>query len=162
MVRVDCKPFRLGCSDFADVFVGCQAAQGLQPSAVIIGVDEVLEMGRQLGMAVIVIAFDCCLLDRTVHAFDLTVGPWVLRLGKPVFDVMAPTSAVEGMATPASGWAVTVLRQVSELDAIIGQYRLDGVGHDLDQFIQERGGRHGVRLVCQPDKRELRCAVDLK
>jgi hypothetical protein len=63
MVRVDCKPLGLGCPDFADVFVGDQAAQRFEPTSIIVGIDEVVEMGCQLGMAVIVIAFDGCLLD---------------------------------------------------------------------------------------------------
>ena len=67
MVRVDCKPFGLGCPDFADVFVGCQAAQGFEPTGIIVGLDEVAEMGCQLCMAVIVIAFDGCLLDCAIR-----------------------------------------------------------------------------------------------
>ena len=50
-------------------------------------------------MAAIVIALDGCLLDRVVKALDLTIGPCVLALGEPVFDIIAPTGAIEGMAT---------------------------------------------------------------
>ena len=56
--------------------VGGQAAQRFEPTGIIVGIDEVVEMGCQLGMAVIVIAFDGCLLDRAIHAFDLTMGAW--------------------------------------------------------------------------------------
>ena len=51
MVRNESKPFRLCLPDFADVFVGSEAAQGLEASAKIVGVDEVVEMRRQLRMA---------------------------------------------------------------------------------------------------------------
>jgi hypothetical protein len=67
MVRVDCKPFGLGCPVFADIFVGGQAAQRFEPPSIIVGIDEDVEMGCQLGMAVIVIAFDGCLLDCAIR-----------------------------------------------------------------------------------------------
>lgn len=44
MVRVERKPFRLVCPDFADVFVGRETTQGLQPVTVVVCVDEVVEV----------------------------------------------------------------------------------------------------------------------
>jgi hypothetical protein len=120
MVRIEYKLLRFGCPDFADVFVGRQASQRFKPTTIVVGIDEVVEMGCQLGMAIIVIAFDGCLLARAIYAFDLAIGPGVLGLSEPVFDIMPPTGAIEGMATPASGGAVAVLGQVGKLDAIIG------------------------------------------
>lgn len=103
MVRIECKSFGLDCPYFADVFVGGEAAQRFEPATVIAGIDDVVEMGSQLGMAAVVIALDGCLLDCAVHAFDLAVGPRVPGLGEPVFDSVAPAGAIEGMAPPASG-----------------------------------------------------------
>ena len=37
---------------------------------------------------------------------------------------------------------------------------MGGVGYGLDEFGQGRGGRHSTRLICQPYKREVRCAGD--
>lgn len=45
-----------------------------------------MEMGGQLGVAVVMVAFDGCLLDCPVHALDLAIGPGVLDLCKPVLD----------------------------------------------------------------------------
>ena len=36
-------------------------------------------------------------LDRSVHAFDLAVGPRVARLGKPVIDVVLGAGVFESM-----------------------------------------------------------------
>ena len=132
MVRVDCKSFRLDYPYFTDVLIGGEATQGFEAVAVIVGIGEVVQVRIQLGMTVVMIAFDGCLLDRAVHTLNLTVGPWMLRLGKVVFDIMAPTSAVEGMTTPASGRTIAVLWQAGKLDAIIGQYRMDDVGYGLN------------------------------
>ena len=40
-------------------------------------------------MSFVVEAFDGCLFEGSVHAFDLSVGPGVLRLSLPVVDVVA-------------------------------------------------------------------------
>ena len=76
----------LVCPYFADVFEGCEALEGLQPPPVIVGVDEVVEMRRQLRVAVIMVPFDGSLLDRPVHPLDLPVGPGMLDFGEPVLD----------------------------------------------------------------------------
>ena len=46
-------------------------------------------------MTVIVIAFDRRVLDRAVHPLDLTDGPRMVRLGKPVLDVIGFANHVE-------------------------------------------------------------------
>jgi hypothetical protein len=43
--RVQAEAFWIACSAFADVFVGCEAAQGLELSAVVVCGDEVVEVG---------------------------------------------------------------------------------------------------------------------
>ena len=44
MVWVEFKSVGFGCPYFADVFEGRETLEGLQPSAVIVGIDEVIEM----------------------------------------------------------------------------------------------------------------------
>ena len=34
------------------------------------------------------VSLDRGFLDRAVHAFDLAVGPWMIDLGRAVFDIM--------------------------------------------------------------------------
>jgi hypothetical protein len=47
----ECESFGFDCPDFADVFVGGEALEGLEPASIIVGVDEVAEVGLELSMA---------------------------------------------------------------------------------------------------------------
>jgi hypothetical protein len=53
---IEDEPVRLGCPDFADLFVGWEAVEGLKPSAEVVRVDEVSEMRLQLPVAVVMVA----------------------------------------------------------------------------------------------------------
>ena len=85
---VEGKSVWLGCPYFADVFEGCEALEGLETPSIIVGVDEVAEVGLELSMAIVMVAFDGDLLDRSVHPLDLAVGPWMPDLGEPVLDAV--------------------------------------------------------------------------
>ena len=98
--------------------------QGLQASTVIIGADEQLEVLSELVVAVVVVAFDGCVLDRAVHPLDLTIGPRVVRLGEPMVDAVFTADLVEAVDPVTRCPAIAVARQVGELDAVI---REDGV-----------------------------------
>ena len=123
MVRIQREAIWLGCPAFADVFVWREATQGLQSAPVIVGVDEVAEVRGQLGMAVVVVAFDGGFLDSPVHPFDLAIGPGMLDLGEPVFDVVLVADPVEDVVE-----GIFMVRHVGELDAVIGQHGVDGIG----------------------------------
>lgn len=58
MVRIEFEPFGFGCPDFADVFVWRESTERFEAAPVVVCVDEVAEVGGQLGMAVVMIAFD--------------------------------------------------------------------------------------------------------
>lgn len=60
---VDVKSVGFGCSYFGDVFEGREALEGFEPPPVVVGIDEVVEVGRQLGMAIIMVPFDGGHLD---------------------------------------------------------------------------------------------------
>ena len=49
---------------------------------------------------------------------------------------------------------------MAELDAVVGQYRVDLVGHGLDQRAQEVGGGLSCRFHFKPGERELGRPVD--
>jgi hypothetical protein len=49
---------------------------------------------------------------------------------------------------------------MAELDAVIGQYRVDLVGHSLDQQAQKVGGRLSRRFLLKPGEREVGRPVD--
>ena len=77
--------------------VGREPAQGLEPLGEVVGIEEGCEMRSQLVVAVVVIAPDGGVLERAVHALDLTVGPWVVRLGEAMLDVVLRAGVVEGV-----------------------------------------------------------------
>ncbi len=79
--------------------------------------------------------FDRCLLDGAVHPLDLTVGRRVVRLGRPVLDVVCFADHVEAHLTRPGG--VTVARLLGKLDAIVGQDRVDPVRHRFQQVFKE-------------------------
>lgn len=88
MDRIDNESFRLRYPSFADEFVGREPLQGLETATKVVRGDDVLEMGSKLIMAIMVEALDGRVLDRAVHALDLAVGPWMLRLCQLVFDIV--------------------------------------------------------------------------
>ncbi len=117
MVWIEGKSVGFDCPYFADVFEGREALEGLQSPAVIVGIDQVVEVGGQLRMAVIMVPLDGCFLDSPVHSFDLPGGPEMLDLGEPMLDVVFLASQV-GL--------VTVLRRSPErLELAIGDQRDD-------------------------------------
>ena len=125
------------CPSFADELVGCEAFEGLQSPSEIVGADEVGEMPAELIMAVVVVAFDGRVLDGSVHPFDLTFGPGMVDLGEAVLDVVLAAAHGEHVRHIASRRAGGVARRITELDAVIGQDRVDLVRHGCDQGGQE-------------------------
>src|SRR3546814_4071761 len=87
MDGIDSEAFRLFGPELADVFVGGEAFESLEPLGKVVGGEEVCEVRPQPVVAVVVVAANGGLFDRAVHAFDLAVGPGVVRLGEPVVDV---------------------------------------------------------------------------
>ena len=118
MSWIKCISVWFGCPHFADVFEGCESLEGLQLPPIIVGVNEVVEMRGQLGMAVIMVSFDGGLLDRPVHPFDLPDGPWMLDFGGAVLDPVFFAAHVEHVGHVGGGRAVSVARREGELDAI--------------------------------------------
>ena len=49
-------------------------------------------------MGLVVEALDGGVLDRAVHPLDLTVGPWMARLGQPMLDVEVGAGHFKGVA----------------------------------------------------------------
>jgi hypothetical protein len=114
--------------EFADGFVGCEAAEGLESSGEVVGCDEVGQVGFELFVRVVEEAFDGGFLDGSVHAFDLTIGPGMVRLGEAVFDSVDMAGPIEGMAAEAGGWPLAILGKVGELDSVVGEHGVDTVG----------------------------------
>jgi hypothetical protein len=113
---IEVKSVWLDCPYFADVFEGREAHESLQPPPIILAVDEVAEMRRQLRVTVVMVAFDGGLLDRPVHPFDLPVGPGMLDFGEPVLDSVFVAPHVEHVDHP-SGCGAAWIRATRKAEA---------------------------------------------
>jgi hypothetical protein len=69
----------------------------------------------------------------------------VVRFGKPVLDVVCLADHVEAHLTRPGG--VPVARLLSELDAVIGQDRVDAIRHSLQQVFEELSCCPSISLV---------------
>ncbi len=83
----------------------------------------------------IVVTLDRCFLDRATHAFYLAIGPVVADLGEPVLNMVRLADSIEGNI-PIVFCALTFCK----LDAIVGQNRVNGVGHCSDQIAEKKSG----------------------
>jgi len=95
---IESESFGLFCPLFANEFVGRETFEGLEATAEIVGGDEVSQVLTKLIMALVVTAFDGCILDRPVHSLDLAIGPGMFRLGGPVFDIVLGAGIFESMS----------------------------------------------------------------
>jgi len=114
----------------------------------------------ELFVGVVEVALDSGILDSSVHALDLPVGPGMVGLGQSMFDPMKETEPVEGMATEARGWPLPVLRQIGELDAVVGEHGVDAIRNCFDERLEERGGGSHVGSLHEFNDGALRGAID--
>jgi hypothetical protein len=99
-------------------------------------------------------------LDRSVHALDLAVRPWMLDLGQPMFDAIFSAALIEHMRHVSCGRAIRVARRESELDPIVGEDRVDLIGNSRDQSFEEGRGRVPSCLLDQLDEGELAGSIN--
>lgn len=88
-------------------------------------------------MTVVVIALDGRILDRAVHSLDLAIGSRMVDPGEAMLDPIVPTAHREHMRDVAGCRTVGVARRKAELDAVIGQDRVNLVGNGGDQGDKE-------------------------
>lgn len=154
---------------FADGFVGCEALEGLEPSAEVVGGDKVAKMLPELVMIVVVVALDGRFLDGAVHPFDLPVGPRMTRLSEPMIDIVLRAGEREGVAAePFAGRdrefdlfdrGARILR-ISEVDAVVGEHSVHLVRDSGDEVPEEVGRDPCGGLFMQFNENELRGPVD--
>ena len=106
------------------------------------------------------IPFDCCFLDGSVHAFNLSIRPGVFDPGQPVVDVIFTAAHIEHVGEVGCGRAIPVTRRQGELDAIVGQDRVDLVGYGCDECFQEGRGGLSVRFLDELDEGEFARAIN--
>ena len=160
MDGVECKSVWVLGPEFADGFVGCEAAEGLESPGEVVGCDEVRQVRFELFVGVVEEAFDGGLLDGSVHAFDLTIGPGMVRLSEAVFDSVDMAGPIEGMAAEAGGRTLAILRKVGELDSVVGEHGVDAVWNGFDECFKEGRGSSHICFFDQFDYGELRSSVD--
>ena len=137
MARVQRESFRLFRPAFADEFIRGESVQGLQPTAIIVCVDEVTQMTRQLLMVVIMEAFDGCFLDRPVHSLDLTICPRVLWLRQAMFNGVLTAPHVEHVCHVPGSRAILVTGWIRKLDPIVRENCMAFIGNRCDHRDKE-------------------------
>ena len=157
---VECKSVRFILPAFTDEFICGKSSEGFEPTGEVVSGNEVVEVNSELFPAVIVVALDGGFLDGPVHAFDLSVGPGMVGLGEAVFDSVNMAGAVEGMAAPSGRESSTVLWQIGELDAVVGQHCVDAIRNRGNHLFQKGCGSAHVGAFDQLHERELGSAVD--
>ncbi len=109
-------------------------------------------------VAVVMEAFDGCLLDRPVHAFDLPIGPGMVRLRQAVLDPVGLADHVE--AHRPGDDRVSVPRLLGELDAVVGQDGVGLVGYGFEHMLEELPCRPPIGLLDELGDGELAGSVD--
>jgi hypothetical protein len=120
MAWVNGKSFRLFLPTFADVLIWCKALERCESLRKIIGHQESMQMLFQVVMGLVVILFHGGIFARTVHTFHLAIGPGMVGFGQPMVNTMLMTDAIKDMV---QGLAIAL--PIGELDAIIGEHRVD-------------------------------------
>jgi hypothetical protein len=157
---IESEPFWVLGPYAAEVFVWGETLEGLEPSGVVVRIHESLKMLSQLFVRAVVIPFDGRLLEGSVHPLDLSIGPRMIRFCQAMLDVVALTCAIERMPSELRRRAIAVLREVRELDAVVGQHDMDVVGDGLNQGVEKGRGGDGVGAVDELNEGELRGPVD--
>ena len=104
-------------------------------------------------MRLIEVALDGCVFDGPVHSLGLAVGPGMIRLRQSMFDAMLETNAIEDMRSKkAPGGSFTVLGQIREGHAIVGEDLVYFIRKSRDDVTEERGSFHfaGVFVELEP------------
>ena len=143
-----------------DVFVGREAAKGLEPASVIVGVQEELQVASELVVALVVVAFDSRFLEGSVHPLDLPIVPRVVGLRQAVFDAVLVADPVEHVPAVTGCRARSIAGCMAELLPVVGQHRVDVVRHCLDQDTQEVRRDVAVGFRLQFGEGKLRGSVD--
>ncbi len=142
MERIEGEAIRLFCPELADVSVWREAFEGPEASGEVVGRDEVGEMASKLIVVFIMEAFDRRILDRSVQALDLTVGPGMLGLGQAMVDVGRGAGVFDGVSSEGLltcnqlldlGCCPTRATGIGEVQAVVGEHGMDFVGNSGDQ-----------------------------
>lgn len=86
----------------ADGFVGCEAVEGLEALGEVVGIEEGHEVGLELVMAFVVVSADGGLLEGSVNALDLPVGPGMIGFCEAMLGAVRDADAIQHVHAIAS------------------------------------------------------------
>jgi hypothetical protein len=109
----------------------------------------------QVDMSLVVIRFHWSLFERAVHPFPLALGPGMVGFGQPMVDTMLLTDTIKAMVK-----GVAVAFTVRELHAMIGEHRVDLLGHSRHHVPEELSGHQCVGFGVQLGLSKLAGAGD--
>ena len=115
-------------------------------------------MGSQLVVVVVVEPLDRGVLESAVHSLDLAIGPRIVGFGQSVLNAVRRADHVEANRPGIDGVAVPGL--LGELDAVVGQDRVDLAGHGFEHVLKELPSCLSVSSCNELSDNELGCSVD--
>ena len=117
-------------------------------------------MGTQLVVAVVVVALYRGVLDGPVHSFDLAIRPRMIWLGETVLDAVLLANLIEAVNPIAGRPAISVTRQIGELDPIVGEDCMQPIWNRDDQRFEEDDGGWTIGQLMQLHEGKLRGSID--
>lgn len=169
MEQIEPEAVRLFYPLLADELVRSKPLEGLEPSAEVVGGNEVVKVLSELGMVFVVIALDHGFLDRPVHSLNLAIRSWMCRFRQPMFDVEIGACRIEGIATEEKPFCPhrldvsdrpPVAGGISEVRAVIRQNGVDLVWNSFSEIAEGVCCNPSRRLAVNFNERELRHATN--
>src|SRR5262249_42721872 len=158
--RIVFESIGFSCPGFTDGFERREPIQSLETLGEVVGVEECLDVLAKLVVAVVVVAPNGRLFESTVHPLDLPVRPRMIWLCQLMLNLVRSTEQNEHIGLPSLSRTLTVLWQITELDAVVGEYGVNFVGDDCDHGLQQGRCRISVSLLVELRESKLRCAVN--
>ena len=112
-------------------------------------------MTFELLMAIVMIAFNGCVLDGPIHSLDLAIGPGMLDLGEPVLNAMFKANPIKDML---EGEALLLL--IGKLNAVVRQHNMNGIGNVSNEITQKLRGQHFTCLRMNFDVDKLAGSIN--
>jgi hypothetical protein len=161
VVRVDFERRWVSGPGIADGLEGSSPPEPLQVLGEVVGCDECQHVSLEAVQVRIVEHLDGGVFHGSVHPLSLAVGPRVIGLGEPVLDAVLSADPVEdGGAQPSTGRPVSVLRQIGERHAVVGQDGVDRIRDSSDHLPQEGRSVHLCGGIEEGDVGECADPID--
>jgi hypothetical protein len=125
------------CPELTNSFKGSEPTKTLKALGKVVRIEERGQMRAKIVVGRVEEAADGRVLDSAVHAFDLTVGPWMIEFREAMVDVVlgagqvkrvGPKALLTGKQLLQLGDGPTAMRG-GELEAVVGEYRVDRLGN---------------------------------